>query len=60
MGEIMATKSMLKSVDVRDKYLGRNLISALENAEKKGAKSVTFSKSVKTVRKDKIKALFGE
>lgn len=56
----MATKSMLKSINVRDKYFGRNLISALENAEKKKSKSVILSKSVKTIQKDKIKSLFGE
>lgn len=51
---------MLKSVNIRDKHFGRRLISALENAEKKGAKEVTLTKSVKTVSRDKIKSLFGE
>lgn len=27
----MATKSMLKNVDIKEKYLGRNLVEALED-----------------------------
>ena len=31
----MATKSILKTVDINQKYLGRNLVEALDKSKKK-------------------------
>jgi len=55
----MATKSILKVIDVRDKHFGRKLVSALENAENARSKDVTISKSVKTLDKKSIREIFG-
>ena len=39
----MATKSILKNVDIKDKKLAKSLITALENAKGKKAKDVDSS-----------------
>lgn len=57
--DIMATKSMLKNVDIRDKKLGKSLILALEHAQSKDSKHVTMSRSYSDVRGDKIKTILG-
>jgi hypothetical protein len=54
----MATNSILKGININSKQLGRNFVSALENAESKKSKDVVLSKACTTVRKDQIKALF--
>jgi hypothetical protein len=54
----MATKSILKDVYIRDPHLAKNLMSALENAENKSSKVVTFSRGVEEVKGDSIRKLF--
>ena len=56
----MATKSIMKNVDIRDRKLCRSFVEALENAEGKGSKEVILSRTFKEVSGDKIKELFGE
>lgn len=56
----MATKSFLKVIYVRDRVFARRLLNALEHAEGKKSIEVEFSKPVKEIPKDKIKALFSE
>ncbi len=56
----MATKSILKSIDICDKRLGRQLLTALEHAEKKNSIQVVSSKIVTEIKKGQIKLLFGE
>ena len=41
----MATKSILKNVDIKDKKLGKSLVIALENAAGKHAKDVQLSRT---------------
>ena len=55
----MATKSVLKNININEKHLGRNFVSALENAENKSYKEVVISKSYSTLKRDQIKSLFG-
>lgn len=55
----MATKSILKNITIKDKALGCAFVSALENAQKKGCKTVTFKKSCTTVKGENIKKIFG-
>ncbi|MBS3885751.1 MAG: hypothetical protein KGZ56_01725 [Dethiobacter sp.] len=55
----MATKSILKNVDIRKKSLCRAFVSALENAKKKKSKEVTLSKTCTEIREEKIKEIFG-
>lgn len=56
----MATKSIIKNIDIRDRKLCRTFVSALENAQGKKGKDVTLSRSFTEVRGEKIKELFGE
>ena len=58
-GNVMATKSILENINIREKHMGRSFVNALERAEGKTAKEVPLSKSCSTVRRDQIKTLFG-
>ena len=55
----MATKSILKNVDIKDKKLGKSLIIALESAAGKHSKDVTLSRRYDDVRGEKIKKILG-
>lgn len=55
----MATKSMLKNVDIKEKYLGRNLVEALEETIKQKRKKSTTNIVCEEIRKDKLKDIFG-
>ncbi len=56
----MATKSILKEVNIRNKHLGRKLVSALEHAKHKGSIEVKLSKPVNEVSREQIKELFSK
>ena len=56
----MATKSILKSVIIKDKVTSSSLINALENAKKKKSKDVVLSRAVRVADSDMIQKLFGE
>lgn len=51
----MATKSILKNVDIKDKTLGKSLLSALENASGKSSKEVEMTRTYTDVHGEKIK-----
>lgn len=55
----MATKSILKNVDIKDKKLGKSLIIALESAAGKQSKDVVLSRRYKDVRGKDIKTILG-
>lgn len=55
----MATKSMLKNVDIKEKYLGRNLVEALECATKNKRKKSSTSITCEEMSKDRLKDIFG-
>ena len=55
----MATKSITKNVVVRSKPLARNFIRAVENAQGKTSKDVVISKTVHTLKGEKLKDIFG-
>ena len=55
----MATKSILKNVDIKEKKLGKSLVVALESAAGKKSKNVTLSRTYNDVRGDKIREIFG-
>lgn len=55
----MATKSVLKTVDITSKKLANGFVQALESAQGKHSKDVKFSRTVKTLRKDEISSFFG-
>ena len=56
----MATKSILKNVDIRDKKFSKDFVNALENAHGKKAKDVVLSKACTNVNRQDIRKLFGE
>ena len=56
----MATKSMLKNVDIKDKRLARTFVEALENAGAKKYTSVQLSRECTEITVDKIKEFFGK
>lgn len=53
----MATKSILKNIDIKDKKLGKSLVIALEHAARKHSKDVQLSRIYEDVRGDKLKSL---
>lgn len=57
---IMATKSILKNVDVKDTKLAKSLVIALENAASKKGQSVSLSRTYTDVPADKIKEVLGK
>jgi hypothetical protein len=56
----MATKSILKNVDIKDRKLGKSLVVALESAAGKKAKKVTLSRTYSDIHGEKIKDILGK
>lgn len=54
----MATKTITKNIDIRDKRLGKSLIVALEHASGKKAKDVTISRTCADASNETIKDIF--
>lgn len=55
----MATKSICKTVHIRDRRLAGRLINALENAKGKHSVEVHLSKKTYDLKGDQIKEVFG-
>ena len=55
----MATKSILKNIDIKNQKLGKSLIIALEKASGKTSKNVELSRMYSDIRGDDIKKVFG-
>lgn len=51
----MATKSILKTIEIRNKHEGNTFICALEKAEEKTPLPITLTKPVNTVPDHQIK-----
>lgn len=56
----MATKSVLKNVQIKNRAAARNLIRALENAHKKSAKPVECNRTFKDASREEIRKMFGD
>ncbi|MDR2006663.1 MAG: hypothetical protein LBP78_05405 [Acidaminococcales bacterium] len=54
----MATSSILKNVNIKDKHLAQKLVNALENAKNKQVKDVAMRHPVEDVKGEKLKQLF--
>ena len=53
----MATKSILKNVNIKDRKLGKNFVDTLETAyDKKNTKELKLK--YKTIKKEEVKDLF--
>ena len=56
----MATKSIIKNVDIKEKRQGKILVRALEKAEGKKVQEVTLSRMYEDVKGDKIRRILGK
>lgn len=56
----MATKSILKTIDIKDKKLGKALILALENAANKQAQDVQLSRTYEDVKGEKLRSIINK
>ena len=55
----MATKSILKTIHIKDSRAARQLANALEYAAERPAKEVTMSKIVTEAGREDIRKMFG-
>lgn len=55
----MATKSICKTVHIRDRRLAAQLMNALESAKGKHFNNVIMTKKVRNPKGDQLKELFG-
>lgn len=56
----MATKSILKSIHVKERKQAAKLVSAMERAERQRPQRVNFSRMVSVADRDEVKLLFGD
>lgn len=56
----MATKSILKNVNIADKRLARTFVAALEKAEDTKYEPVQLTRTCKEITGEKIKDFFGK
>lgn len=55
----MATKSVLKSIHIRDKTAAKRLVSALENASGKTSKQIASTRMFSDANREEIHKMFG-
>ena len=55
----MATKSVLKTVDIKTRTSALALVNALENAKGKSSQPVTNSRTFSDASREEIKKMFG-
>ena len=55
----MATKSILKTIHIKDRRSIQALVRALEHAQGKSAQPVKFQRSVSEASREEIKKMFG-
>ncbi len=53
----MATKSILKNVDIKEPKLGKSFVIALEHASDKHAAEVQLSRTYEDVRGEKLRSI---
>ena len=56
----MATKSILKSIQIKDKKSAARLANALENASDKKAKDIKHNRSFSDASRDDIRKMFSK
>lgn len=55
----MATKSVLKSINIKDKKSALSLVRALENAQYKGRQIVKQDRAISEASREEIRKMFG-
>lgn len=58
-GDNMATKSILKTIYIKDNKLGRTFIEALEKSQTAKSKEVSLTRNCTEIKGDKVKEFFG-
>ena len=58
--DCMATKSILKTVNIKERKMGHALVEALERSQDAKPKNVTLSKPCREAKGSAIRELFGE
>ncbi len=53
----MATKSILKSIDIRDTHRARKFVKAMEDSKTRKQKSVVFDRKVRDATEEDIRTL---
>lgn len=53
----MATKSILKNIDIKDKKPSKSLVIALEKAAEKHAKDIQLSRTYEDIHGDKLRSI---
>ncbi len=56
----MATKSILKNIDIKDKKMGSAIVYALEGSKRKKNKNITISRTYEEIKGEKVKDFFEE
>ncbi len=56
----MATKSVLKTIDIKDRKIAWAIADAMENAKKKHSQPVYNQRSFSDASKDEIAKMFGD
>jgi len=56
----MATKSILKTVHIKDSRAANRLVNALENAQKNPAKERHIKQKVTTASRSEIRSMFSD
>lgn len=56
----MATKSILKNINIKSRKTSTSLVNALENASKKKAKKIEYSRGIRVASSEDIKKIFGD
>ncbi len=59
-GGIMATKSILKNVTIREKNIGRKFVNALSKSKDAGCQNVELKKKCTELKSDDILKMFGD
>ncbi len=54
----MATKSIMKNIEIRDKKIGEKFAGAIEAAKTTTGKDVEYTRPCKEVKGKEVKALF--
>lgn len=56
----MATKSILKNVNIKGRKQTKQFVAALEHAQEHKGKAVAMTRMINEIKGDKVKAFFSE
>lgn len=56
----MATKSILKNINIKNRKMGYAIVSALENSKGKKNKDIMLKRTCEEIKGEKINQIFGD